>query len=408
MKNIRFIIATILFLAPLPALAASSFEITGWIPYWRVATGTADTLPHLDALTEVNPFVYTMKGDGTIVDNGKLDQEPWLSFIAAAKAKKVRVIPTIMSGNGSTLHKILSKASSRIALEDALTALVMKNDFDGIDIDFEGKRAEDKAYFSTFLKGLYQRMGKKWVMCTIESRTPIDSRYYGRDIPKDAGIYANDFKAINKYCDRVRIMAYDQQGIDRELAKTAESSSEVYGPVADPRWVRKTIEVAARDINKNKILIGVPTYGYEYNVTAYAGGQYTYDLLWAFNPGYALPIAVQYGVSPQRNTADEMYFTYTPIAQGGTPAPAGVPRAAMVAAVSSALYANTLNSHVDFRLLDWPDAQSIAGKIQLARDLGVRGISIFKLDGGQDPAIWDVLTKARQDIPLANSGGRVQ
>src|SRR3972149_4187016 len=27
---------------------------------------------------------------------------------------------------------------------------------------FEGKKAEDKAYFATFLKGLYQRMGNKW------------------------------------------------------------------------------------------------------------------------------------------------------------------------------------------------------------------------------------------------------
>jgi spore germination protein YaaH len=30
--------------------------------------------------------------------------------------------------------------------------------------------------------------------------------------------------------------------------------------------------------------------------------------------------------------------------------------------------------------------------VELAKRLGVRGISIFKLDGGQDPDIWNVLT----------------
>ena len=45
------------------ASAASTFEVTGWLPYWRAATSTADVLPHLSSLTEVDPFVYTLKSD---------------------------------------------------------------------------------------------------------------------------------------------------------------------------------------------------------------------------------------------------------------------------------------------------------------------------------------------------------
>jgi len=381
----------VLFLLPVPAFAATtSFEVTGWIPYWRSATGTADVLPHLNLLTEVNPFVYTLKSDGTLVDNGKLDKEPWLSFMAAARAQKVRVIPTIMTSNSALIHTLLSNTTSRIALEDRITKLVMDNNFDGIDIDFEGKSAADKNYFSTFLKGLYMRMGKKWVMCTIESRTPIDARYYGAEIPKDAGIYANDFKAINKYCDRVRVMTYDQQGIDLSLSSKAASSSEIYAPVADPRWVTKVINLMAKDIKKSKMLIGVPTYGYEYEVTAYANNEYVYKILWTFNPGYAWPIAAQYGISPQRNSAGELFFTYTPTSSGTPPVSNTLP-SAMFAAGAASAFATANNSHQTFRLMDWPDAQSIAGKAELAEMLGVRGISIFKLDGGEDPAIWTAL-----------------
>lgn len=388
----------ILFLAPFSASAATSFEISGWIPYWRTATGTADVLPHLNTLTEVNPFVYTIKSDGTLLDNGKLDEEPWLGFIAAAKAQKVRIIPTIMTSNGDLLHTLLSSGVSRRAFEVAIAKLVKDNHYDGIDIDFEGKHAEDKDFFSTFLKGLYMRMGTKWVMCTIEARTPTDSRYYGTDVPADATTYANDYKAINKYCDRVRIMAYDQQGVDLQQATVAASSSELYAPLADPVWVQKVVELAAKDIKRSKIMIGIPTYGYEYDVTAYANSQYMYDILWTFNPGYATQIEQQYGVTPMRNPiSGEMMLTYKPTTAGTSTAPVSMtPNSGLAAAAAASLYATTYNSHLSFRMLDWVDAIAVSQKIALAKALGVRGVSIFKLDGGEDPGIWSVLAEVKK------------
>ncbi|MHB1086304.1 MAG: glycosyl hydrolase family 18 protein, partial [Minisyncoccota bacterium] len=136
MKYLRFFLLALVFVLPTSASAAT-FEVTGWIPYWRTATGTADVLPHLDSLTEINPFVYTLKQDGTIVDNGNLDAEPWRSLVAEAKKKGVRVIPTIMSSDREFLYRILSDQKSRIALEDDIAALVKEKGFDGIDIDFE-------------------------------------------------------------------------------------------------------------------------------------------------------------------------------------------------------------------------------------------------------------------------------
>ncbi|MDZ4227235.1 MAG: glycosyl hydrolase family 18 protein, partial [Patescibacteria group bacterium] len=208
---------------------------------------------------------------------------------------------------------------------------------------------------------------------------------------------------INKYCDRVKIMAYDQQGVDLQLSARAASSSQLYAPVADPLWVEKVVNLMARDIDRNKILIGVPTYGYEYDVTVYAGSDYVYKILWTFNPGYALPIAAQYGVMPQRNTAGEIHFTYTPTDSGTVPVVAA-PMSALLAATAASLYADSYNSHLTFRLMDWPDAASIAQKVALAKKLGVRGIAIFKLDGGQDPNMWKVLSGvASQPVSAAGT-----
>jgi len=389
----RFFLVALLFLLPVSADAAMQkpFEVSGWIPYWRAATGTTDILPHLDTLTEVNPFVFTLAPDGAFIDNGELDKEPWLTLRAEAKNKKVRFIPTVMTSNSELLHQLLSDTRSRIALEDTIANLVKEEGWDGIDIDFEGKRAETKEYFSTFLKGLKMRLGQKWLMCTIESRTPLEDRYFGTTVPPDATTYANDLKAINTYCDRVRIMAYDQQGIDQKIATDYASSSQLYAPVGDPVWIEKIVALMSKDIAKNKMMIGVPTYGYEYDVRAYAGPQYVYDILWTFNPGYATTTAAEYGVTPTRAPWGELHFTYVANTATSTNPLALGANSALLAAAAASTYAQAYNANLLFRYVVWPDAESVRQKVDLARRLGVRGISIFKLDGGQDANIWSVL-----------------
>jgi peptidoglycan hydrolase-like protein with peptidoglycan-binding domain len=62
-----------------------------------------------------------------------------------------------------------------------------------------------------------------------------------------------------------------------------------------------------------------------------------------------------------------------------------------LAAAAAAAYATQNNANLTYRLITWPDAHSMQTKIDLAKRLGVRGISIFKFDGGQDPAIWNTL-----------------
>jgi spore germination protein YaaH len=358
----------------------NTLEVSGWIPYWREATGTADVLPHLDSLTAIQPFGYTLTEDGIVFDAMSVNDEPWPSFIAAAKAKKVRVIPTVMSGNGELLHKILSNTASRIKLEDDIANLVKQNNFDGIDIDFEAKLVETKPYFSLFLKGLYQRMGPKWVYCSIESRTPISSRYPNGNAPADAGIYANDYVAINKYCDRVLVMTYDQGTVDRALSASMQAP---YAPVSDPLWVKKVITLAAQTISKKKLIIGIPTYGYEWSVQPNLD-KYNYDLLWSFNPRYALDFAAANNLTPTRNVAGELSFIYYPTMTTTTPNTLGVSSVAIAAGPGA-------TTQQPFNMMWWGDSVSVAQKIALAKQLGVRGVAVFKFDGGEDPRIWDVL-----------------
>ncbi len=363
--------------------ATGMFEISGWIPYWRSATGTQDVLPHLSQLTSVMPFGYTMKNDGTLADTANLSEEPWISFIAAAKQKGVLVVPSVMWGNGDTTHKILSNTTKRIALEDEIAEVVKENNFDGIDIDFEAKKHETINYFSTFLKGLSQRLNGKLLYCTIEARMPLEHRYLpGANIPPDATDRANDFVEMNKYCDRIEIMAYDQGTIDVKLNRLRKAP---YAPVADADWVESLVKLAAQTIDRNKIIIGIPTYGYEYHVTALGNDKYQYKVLWPFNPNYAIDIAKKLGIKPARTSAGELGFTYNPedfeqIKDDDKP-----PRRANRDAWKQ------MEKDESFNFMTWSDAEAIAEKVELARKLGVRGVAVFKFDGGQDPDMWDVL-----------------
>lgn len=373
--------------------ATGAFEVSGWIPYWRSATGTADVLPHLASLTSIMPFVYTVKSDGTLSDNGNLDEEPWKTFIATAKAMKVRVIPTVMWGSGEAIHEVLSNTKSRIALEDEIANLVKEKDFDGIDIDFEAKQRETINYFSTFLKGLYDRMGKKWVYCTVEARMPIEHRYLpGQVVPPDATDYANDYISLNKYCDRVEIMAYDQGIIDVRLnAKRTPP----YAPNADPEWVEALVRLAAQTISRNKLVVGIPTYGYEYTVTPLSDGSYQYKRLWPFNLKYATDIAAKLGITPTRNNAGEIGFSYDPKLTETAPTGTDATLLQQPPTTSTVVTQNnglpTTITPAAFNYLSWSDAQAVKDKVDLAKKLGVRGVAVFKFDGGEDQNIWNVL-----------------
>ncbi|MFY9463270.1 MAG: glycosyl hydrolase family 18 protein, partial [Candidatus Sungiibacteriota bacterium] len=286
---------------------------------------------------------------------------------------------------------VLKSSRLRKAHIAAIVQEVNIRGFDGIDIDYESKKADTKQYFALFLRDLYKAIGKKFVSCTIEARTPLADRFV--KIPADTR-FANDFVAINKYCDRVRIMAYDQGRIDLKLNKAAEG---LYMPIADPQWVEKAVRVAMRDIAKKKIFIGVATYGYESEVSPYGKG-FLYDILWSFNPRYGTELAARFGAVPNRNRAGELSFLYSPAAEQVPPsneneiASSSIVVPESVDGIATTTATTTVAVPVPLqRLVWWSDAQAIKDKVLLAKKLGVRGIAIFKIDGGEDPALWDAL-----------------
>ena len=375
-------VALLMSALPLPAAAAGKLEVSGWIPYWRTDAGTKDAKKNLSVMKEINPFAYSVKTDGTLADTLKIEGKNWQSLIKAADKKRVRVVPTVMWSDTNTIHAVLSDPARRAAHIDAIVAEVEKRDFDGIDIDYEGKLAETRPYFSAFLKELSEALDGKHLSCTIEARMPLSARYAGTPPP---GIeYANDLPEINKHCDRVKVMTYDQQTADVELNAAARKNNDVYAPVADVEWVEKVVEYMGEDIDARKIMIGIPTYGYIYQVMPNTtGAGFGYIKMEAFNPKYATDLAKKLKITPERNSAGEMSFTYVPKDQNKSLpsqaelarlAPRGTSSANLAAAGALALVKKE-GRQAPVTYVTWSDAGAIKQKVDLAKRLGVAGVN---------------------------------
>ncbi len=385
--------------------ADNNYQISGWIPYWRSIDGAKDALTHLDQLDTIHPFGYSVNADGTLNDLAKINKQQltetaatkgWRDLFKTARSKDVDIIPTITWTNGTEIDQILSNKKSRTKHIDEIARLVKQEKFDGINIDYEQKLSKTKNNFSLFLKELKSKIGKnKSLICAVEARTPPDSYY--RTIPANLE-YANDYKQIGKYCDQVQILAYDQGRADFKLNGARAGSP--YIPVADKDWVRKVVQLAAKEIPKNKIILGAATYGNEYQVTVSPNWFQSYTKIRSVTPPQALATAAAYGATPSRNKAGEISFSYLPPTSANTTnslaamlpqltAPSGTLSGDIIAQKALA-YSNLTGQTTTFNLVLWSDVKAIEDKFALVRELGLRGMAIFKIDAEEDPALWNI------------------
>jgi spore germination protein YaaH len=373
---------------PMPARAAE-VEVSGWIPYWAVSGGVKDAARHLDVLTAFHPFGFSVMKDGTLKDLAGMSKSVWTRLVRNAQSDDVLVIPTVMWSDTANIQTILSDKKLRAAHIQAIVDMRSKGKYDGVDIDYEGKLAKTAPYYSAFLKELKAALGSNVLLsCTIEARTPPDSLYV--TVPKTLE-YANDYKVINTYCDRVNIMTYDQQRADLKL-NSARAGAPYY-PIADTEWVRKVITLASKSIDKKKLHLGVATYGREVEVTVSPNWFQAYKQISSVSDDYARDTADKYDVEPVRNAAGELSYSYVS-SKSTKKLLASVSLSRKEAegdevAARALAYANKTGKTVIIRTVWWSDAEAIAKKVALAKELGVAGIAIFKIDGKEDSDMWD-------------------
>jgi spore germination protein len=200
------------------------------------------------------------------------------------------VVPTlanITAGNWSygPVARTLHDPALRRQQVAAIVALVVAHRYTGIDIDYENLHAGDRQAFTAFITGLAAALHAHGKILSVAVFAKTSNAGYG------GANLAQDYAAIGRAADQVRVMAYNYHW-----------AASAPGPVAPIGWVRAVLRFARTQIPASKIILGVPLYGYDWS------GGHGAAITWL----RAFQLGTRYHVRPHYDAAaQEPWFSYT-------------------------------------------------------------------------------------------------
>lgn len=204
-----------------------------------------ETLPYL---TFVSIFGYSASSDGTL---DEINDAPLISSaLAAGVAPFIVITNTDGSGfNGSVAHAFLSDRNISDRLIEAIVSKATTKGYRGINIDFEYLYPSDRENYNSFLSRLKTSADREGLFLSVAVAPKTSSEQRG-------SLYeAHDYGAIGNIADYCIIMTYEW--------------GYSYGPpmaVSPYSEVKRVLEYARLEMPSEKILMGMPNYGYDWTL----------------------------------------------------------------------------------------------------------------------------------------------
>ena len=206
-----------------------------------------------DLMKEVMPFWFSLKSPTVIRDDYVSGNPSWpmADTVCLMRRAGLQIIPTMTDGTAKlVLSEYLSNAATRTTIVNTIVDLVVKNNFDGIDLDYEGFAFVDG-------NNTWSKTAPRWVALVKELSVALHAKnkllsvstpYLYDPKEKQKGYFVYAWADIASSIDRLRIMTYDYS-----VAKP--------GPMGPLSWTEKTIKYAISIMSASKVYVGLPGYG---------------------------------------------------------------------------------------------------------------------------------------------------
>ncbi len=236
-------------------IAPLSHQVYGYLPYWRLDSGTVDRLDY-DLVSTIAFFGLGIKADGNL-DTAWRGYAAYTSANAAAvtnaaHAKGVRVVPTFQLFDSSSLTKMSAFLNSPAARERFIGQaldLMARRSADGANVDFEPVPSTIAPSFVAFIGQFRTALRVRFPTATLVVAT-------------SAGAPSNLIDGLAPIVDQMFVMTYNYRW----------SGSTVTGAIAPldntTRTVKRHITRFLSHVPPSKLIMGVPFYGYDWPVTS--------------------------------------------------------------------------------------------------------------------------------------------
>jgi spore germination protein len=301
------------------------------------SAGYAAVTSYTDYLSDVSVDSFTVTADGAIAGQAPAD------LLAFDQGHAIRNYACVSNYGEEDFDPVLAHraiVSNRAPVIANLTALARNKGWAGINIDFENLYPADRAAFSRFIRELAASLHGQGLKLAIS--VPAKSA----NDPEDDWSWPFDYASLGADADLVQMMTYDENGPWGDP-----------GPVAGYDWMEGCVQYAVTAIDPAKLLIGLPAYGYDWNLDAPDGST---DFAW-------------------KDVADILART------GAVPAWDSRSLSAHIA------YTNTIGTQDGSAHVAWYETpEGIAAKSALVRRYRLAGLSMWVL-GDEDLCFWQAV-----------------
>jgi len=341
-------------------------------------TSLPSAIANGDLIKEVMPFWFTLKSETKILDlyTPANPSTPMSVPLAAMRDSGFLVIPTITDGTAKlVLAKLIADPKMRTKIVSTITNFVLSNNFDGIDLDFEGFAFSDgtSSWPATRVNWVAFINELSVSLHSFDKLLSVTTPVLFNPTSGKRGYYVYDWASISPMIDRLRIMTYDY-------------STSSPGPIGPTSWADLAVQYAVSVIPASKVYVGIAGYGRDW-VTKVVGvcpsnvasAVSTSSRAATFLMKDAANLAASYGATPVYSTAHgEVTFSYTKVYSG---------------TASSGLATTCTASRTAW----YQDARGYAARAQLVAKYRLGGLTAWTL-GMEDPTATAAVRLVAQSI----------